>query len=434
MFCRKCGAQIPDDSEFCYKCGAETGQKSERNDSKIYIYTNNVKKMKTAKSLEEIKEIENVFRSLGDFKDSAELLRQCMENEDPLLYDGSVELMKAAEAADSAELYAEAEKSFRSLKGYRDCDKLAEECEYEKKLRIYNDGYRILSDAKSAEEYRTAREKFLETKGFEDADELAEKCTKKINELIYNDAKTKLKFANSNAEFEEAEELFRQLGDYADSAKMVKKCVDEKEKLGYNIIVDQLGKCKCYEDFKKAAEEFRKLGNVLDAPKMVELCEEKAAQLQDLYKCEDMYNDYRKAVTALECSNDINALNSASQKLRDLGDYRDAEQLAQECDQKIFALKRGEKYFGRSHTIAPFNREEEAARIIKEDTINKIVCPNCGAKTDMDNAFCNKCGFKLHETPRDAEDEKSVGFCRFCGKPLKAANLKFCPYCSGELK
>lgn len=25
MFCRKCGAQLPDDSDFCSKCGASTG-------------------------------------------------------------------------------------------------------------------------------------------------------------------------------------------------------------------------------------------------------------------------------------------------------------------------------------------------------------------------------------------------------------------------
>lgn len=33
MFCRKCGKQIPDDSEFCYKCGAPVIRASERTET-----------------------------------------------------------------------------------------------------------------------------------------------------------------------------------------------------------------------------------------------------------------------------------------------------------------------------------------------------------------------------------------------------------------
>lgn len=56
------------------------------------------------------------------------------------------------------------------------------------------------------------------------------------------------------------------------------------------------------------------------------------------------------------------------------------------------------------------------------DTNKEYKCPNCGDSIDVDEIFCNKCGYKLREiklcsecnTQNDFKDE----FCRKCGKKL----------------
>lgn len=36
MYCRKCGAELPQDAIFCSKCGAETGAGAEPKEKKLY--------------------------------------------------------------------------------------------------------------------------------------------------------------------------------------------------------------------------------------------------------------------------------------------------------------------------------------------------------------------------------------------------------------
>ncbi len=129
----------------------------------------------------------------------------------------------------------------------------------------------------------------------------------------------------------------------------------------------------------------------------------------------------------------ISALNTEASTFRSLGNYRDSEDLEQECYQKIFALKNGEKYFGRTHTVLPFASETEKNEIVIE-TDSDNFCPSCGSRiSDTDSAFCNKCGFKLHELPTEADDtDPTGGFCRNCGKPLLSTGLEFCPYYSAD--
>lgn len=73
MFCRKCGKEIADDSTFCNKCGTPVAEeKKPATNSKLWDYNNALKKLKTAKTIEEFDEVEKIFKSLGDFKDSVE--------------------------------------------------------------------------------------------------------------------------------------------------------------------------------------------------------------------------------------------------------------------------------------------------------------------------------------------------------------------------
>lgn len=437
MFCRKCGNQIPDDSDFCYKCGAPTAEKPAEGNSKIWDYNEAVNRMNSAKSAGDFEAVENIFEALGDYKDSRELLKKCREEKIPKIYENAVESLNSAQSAGDFDALG---KCFASLGGYRDSDELLKKCEYNRKLWIYNNAYKKMNAAKSFGDLEEAIKLFRSVSGFEDSDELAEQCVERRKKLLYDDALSKMINADKMIKAEaiktlkKAENQFRSIGGYRNSKELAEQCVEKQNNINYNAVVKQFDSAKSIDDYEKTAKAFERLGNVRDSEEMSELCLKKANELRENFKRGDIFNKYSKAVTALECSNDISTLNRAAEMFNSLENFRDSKELEQECFQKIFALKKGEKYFGRTHNVTPFDPETE---LIAFQTDSDNSCPNCGSKiVDTDSAFCNKCGFKLNVPPietNDTDESEPGGFCRYCGKPL-LTDLDFCPYCSADIK
>ena len=155
MFCRKCGNQIPDDSTFCFKCGTPVAAEKQVGDSKLWDYTNAVKKLDKAQTAKEFEALEAVFERLGDYKDSAEKLKQCRENKIPVLYERAVETVNSAKSAEDLQKAIE---SLRSLNGYKNSNELLKQCENDLKLFKYNDAYKKMQAADTSEDCSIAQE------------------------------------------------------------------------------------------------------------------------------------------------------------------------------------------------------------------------------------------------------------------------------------
>ncbi len=390
MFCRKCGVQIPDNSEFCYKCGTPTGvQPVASGNSKLWDYNDAVNKMNSAKSLEdfeaaekiletledfkdskellekchgnkirtvydnaaqdlenaksveEFDRLEKIFESLGEFDNSKELLKKCREDRIPVIYENAVQKMNSASCAEDFET---AERSFASLGGYKDSDELLKKCEYNKKLWLYNDGYKKMNSANTVSEHKAAAEIFASISGFEDADDLKVQCLTRANDIIYNEAFSMMLRAKNSEECDEAKRLFESLKGYKDSEGLAEKCEYNRKIFIYN---DALEKLKyAHEDYelKEYADIFRSLGDFKDAKLMAEQCEEIPRQRKMNEEQENLCQDYNKALTAYECSSDIDALQRAKDKFLSFSDFADAPQLALECETKIYCIKANKSY------------------------------------------------------------------------------------------
>ncbi len=396
MFCRKCGKEIPDDSEFCNKCGTPTGvQPAASGNSRLWDYNDAVNKMNSAKSLEDFDAAEKILESLGDFKDSKELLEKCRENKTRTVYDNAVQALDHAKSveefdriekifeslgdfkdskdllkkcreeripaiyesavkkmnnASCAEDFETAEKSFASLNGYKDSDELLKKCGYNKKLWIYNDGYKMMNSANTIDEHKAAAEIFASLSGFEDADTLRAQCLERANEIIYVGALDKMKRAVRSEQYDEAAQIFRSINGYKDADDLAEKCKYNSKAFVYNDALKKLRDARYGNELKAIADVFRSLGDFKDAKLMAERCEGSIAQHELYKKQEEICRNYNKALTALECSSDVYALQEARKKFLSLGDIGEAPQLAKECEEKIDCVKANKPYTAKRHS------------------------------------------------------------------------------------
>lgn len=486
MFCRKCGTQIPDDSEFCFKCGAPTAEKPAEGNSKLWDYNDAVNKMNSAKSFEDFERAEKIFEALGDYKDSEELLIKCRENKIHTIYDNAVKAVEAAKsideldeaeksfeylgdyensrelaekcrekkipliydravdlmnAAQSGEDFQKAAESFRSISDHNNSDELLKKCEYNQRLWIYNDGYKKMNAAQSSYEFKEAAEIFKSIPGFEDSGELEEKCLESANLIIYNDAVAKMDNAQTDEEFSSACELFGTIKGYKNANDLAEKCEFNKKALIYNDALEKLLRARYDFEFEWVADKMRALEGFPVAEQVIKYIE----QSDNLLK-------YRKAVLSLECSSDIKVLENTKKKFLSLGDFAESPQLANECDEKIDSIIRNVHYEAKRH-------DDVSASSLMKSIPEKVallnssspapselsICPNCGADIIVtDTGCCPYChanierkehgGSVTESSPISLEksssdkNSKSVK-CPNCGAELIAPESGFCPYC-----
>lgn len=292
---------------------------------------------------------EQGFAELGDFLDSEQLVKACVEKEQVEVYSQAISLFEGQQ-------FAEANEQFELLGNYEDAEKYSA---YSKAMTAFEDG-----------QYQEAREGFLLIPGFLDADSWADSSERMEHETKYREALSALsegrledakvllseidfyedagqyihyidgQIAYQNGQFAEAEKLFVEAGDLLDSKtwaetsnnkylsqqyqkavrlfktgkskesqevfETIREYADSEDYLSYMNAMSAMDE----EKYGEAAETFERLGNFLDSKKQMETASEMYA-----------ITEYQDAVADFEAGN----FKKAAERFEKLDTYKDSE-------------------------------------------------------------------------------------------------------------
>ena len=144
-------------------------------------------KMTSAKVKEDYLRAAEEFDAIGDFEDARQKAQACREKYNEAhfggLYAGAVALMNHAK---SEEDFLKAGKAFEEIKGYKDAEKMAQDCvekaSYTHKNAIYLAAVALMTGNKVSN-YKKALAQFEKIPGFKDADMKVEVCNEKIVQI-----------------------------------------------------------------------------------------------------------------------------------------------------------------------------------------------------------------------------------------------------------
>lgn len=178
-----------------------------------------------------------------------------------------------------------------------------------------------------------------------------------------------------------------------------------------------------------------------------------------------MLSKYRRALTSLECSNDISHLNETKRLFLSFGDFSNSSHLAKECERKIDCIKNNKPFV--LVIDQEINKEENPVIVLAKDPEiqseksedDVLRCSNCNHIIYSWNARCPYCGQSVSEEPEisvaddsfenekpvivldkdpEIQPEKSkngVQKCSNCNHPIYSWD-SVCPFCgqsvSGE--
>lgn len=155
------------------------------------IYNNAANIVSVAKNVSDYKNAADLFQSISKYRDSAALAREYYEKAEmmqlELIYSNAKNIMTGANDASD---FKKAEGLFKSIGEYRDSATLAQTCsekaETVRKDEILADG-KIKMSCKTVADYSYAITLFESVPGWRNADELIEVCRNKIKEINANE-------------------------------------------------------------------------------------------------------------------------------------------------------------------------------------------------------------------------------------------------------
>lgn len=189
-------------------------------------------------------EAKNAFWALGEYKDSAEKMKECD-------YQQAKQLLKEKK-------YNEAKELFKQLGDYSDAKSQITACEYGK-----------------AEEYLTAKE-YESAKMIYEALGKYKDSADKIKACQYGIAENYL----SNGEYKKAKELFQAIKDYTDAADRIKDCDYQ-----------QAGSYLKDGDYEQAEKIYKTLKNYKETKKKLKECK-KLREEAKIQKVLEAYQEY----------------------------------------------------------------------------------------------------------------------------------------------
>ncbi len=147
-----------------------------------------IQSMNSAKNETDYKNAARQFKELHNFKDSAVLAKECLEEAEntrcTIIYDKAVNIMKSAEYEQE---YKYAAEQFTSIRSFRDSEVLASECinqaEDARKDAILTEGKSKMT-CNLISEYESAIKIFKSISGWKDADDEILVCKEKIEAIV----------------------------------------------------------------------------------------------------------------------------------------------------------------------------------------------------------------------------------------------------------
>ncbi|MGN1202932.1 MAG: hypothetical protein ACI4RF_06520, partial [Eubacterium sp.] len=245
---------------------------------------------------------------------------------------------------------------------------------------IYSKAKSAMKSAKNKDSFVKAAELFESIKKYKDSKELAKQCRGKGEEAYrnaqYNNAVNLFENPNNEADCEAAKCIFEKLGDYKDSKSYLDKYDEKVEEVRKDAVYYKametknkravFNKDKEIADLEKAAQLFESVSEWKDAKNQAELCRKEIEEIKAKQKALELEVAKKEAKTkkrkkilsisipstiavvvafviilnaviipnnkynqALEYINNEDYIN-ANLILRDLGDYKDTEQLINE--------------------------------------------------------------------------------------------------------
>ena len=350
-------------AEFCMK-KSETVQLDA-----VYDYAYNL--MKSANNETAYKTAAEYFKSISSYKDAAELAETCVKNAETVRLEGiyiyAYNLMNST--TDIVALKAAAEQ-FKSIGDYKNSAELAEFCiKKAENIRlngIYNHAVSVMKSGANENSFKAAAEIFKTIPGYLDADELAEKCLKNA-EVAYKDRiffMAKSNIAGENpVTYENAVKMLESIPEWRDSKDLIAFAKKRIEEIKEKEEQDRIERERLAELAAIAKKKRKKKIKIISILSTVLVCAIAAAAVAVIFyvipnnnydKAVALLNDkkYSEAIDAFE---ELDGFKDSDEKIKvakyaqaislmneekygeaqsvfeSLGDYKDSADKAEEC-------------------------------------------------------------------------------------------------------
>ena len=192
----------------------------------------------------------DILESLGNYKNSNDLVQRCNDKILDDTYISAIELMKAGK-------YVDAIDAFKELNGYKESVNLIEQCEtalldisYDQAVQLMNEG-----------EYAEAINCFEKLNGHKNSEELITSCNNSLLDIAYNEAIELM----TAGKFEAAISSFEAIIGHKDSKSKIQECQEKINEDQYNNALQLANQGK----YKDAAKVLQKLGDYKDSKELV---------------------------------------------------------------------------------------------------------------------------------------------------------------------
>jgi uncharacterized membrane protein len=182
-------------------------------------------------------------------------------------------------------------------------------------------------------------------------------------EVYYNRFVEAMQKGSTEEEFKKIAEQFRTLEGYKDSAELADKCGKLVIKAQYDKLVQEKNKATTEEKYRELSNQFRKMSSYENSAQLADECDKLANECVK-QKERDKKARYDALVQEKASASSEEKYKYLVQEFRGMGNYENAVQLANECDQQmnIYKKRREEQERQEQARIAAKEAEERAER------------------------------------------------------------------------